>query len=286
MSEAIIKINNLAVKLIAERELLDPLLSDEFLFRYIPNLTIINESSAQYQITLVRDKNFGLNINSCSFEIRGPMYQELSIRDTVTLIEHCIERIRQENGLFTIHASSSAVGSRAILLIGGASGIGKSSVNIELMKKGASFISDEKAVVREDHNVIAGDKQIKFNKQILHQRYSEHEVISMIQDRQVTAESPIALMIQPVSNKRGELYFEKWDEVKTDFHLYEELSRKIRGVSRRIINFTLPIQSVDDESLALRRSALAKSLSKQVPAYTVYGSAEKIAELIINKLIS
>ena len=94
----------------------------------------------------------------------------------------------------------------------------------------------------------------------------------------------IDLLIQPQICPEGKLLFDKWDNFKTEYHLYEEITRKIRGCSRRVQGFSEPIQSIDTEVLSKNRSEFCKLISTKISSYHVVGDKQVVSNFI-DKLI-
>jgi hypothetical protein len=167
--------------------------------------------------------------------------------------------------------------------MGGASGMGKSKVNYLLVKNhNFTFISDEKTLIDKHLNVRGGIDKFIINKEIL----LKNDGIRSQRAGEMGENIPIGYIFQPVTTKNGEFFLDEWDERKANFHMYEELSRKIRGTSRRINNFTCPLDSIDTQVVAQKRSELSKTISEKIPCATVYGSAEEVANFISDKLAS
>lgn len=201
----------------------------------------------------------------------------------ITVIEYCFELIRQREGIYCIHASASSQNNKAVVLMGGASGIGKTKVNYLLIEKHKfQFLSDEKTLLDKDLQVLGGIDKFIINKKLL----LKNKGIEIAREKRQENKIPIGHIFQPVTTQNGELFVDEWNLGKANFHVYEELSRKIRGVSRRINKFTVPLDSIDNKEIAEERSKLSKRISERIPCATVYGSPEKVAKYISDKFAS
>lgn len=264
----------------------EKILTSNFPYKYIPSLELKQVKQLdQYTIKINNSDSFSFEFSPDKTLLTVNTTIATSMEDIVTLVDYYLDYIRQLKDTYCIHGNAVTKNKKAALLIGGASGIGKSTVALELVEKfDYLLVGDEKVLIDSTPSVIGGISRIHPNKDIQSKNLGAKEIsISISKER-----SPIGLIIQPVTNKNGQLYIEKWEPLKTDFHLYEELSRKIRGVSRRINNFSVPIMSFDDVIIAERRSIFCKQMAKDIYAYTVYGDpkdvANKINELIENGL--
>ena len=98
-------------------------------------------------------------------------------------------------------------------------------------------------------------------------------------------ETKLELVIQPNIFSKGKgIEIDLLDKLKANFHIYEEMSRKIRGGSRRISNFTYPLMSLDSYEISKKRSEYAKSLSENVPFYSIKGNINEVMNQIVDIL--
>lgn len=253
----------LTFKLRSKGDLLEDLVSDPFLRDYIPGVRINPADDSRYIISIMKnDKSsrwMSLGGNSATLNVQ----KSFSTKDIISLIDYVLELWRQENGVYTVHGAAASFNGRGVLVIGGASGVGKSTLINTLCKiPGFVFWGDEKIMLDDSGNIIGGIG--------------------------ATGRAPakIRLIIQPVIGAGKKLEFKQWSGQKVDWHLYEELSRKIRGTSRRV-GKGLPIESVDTIGLASARSKLAQRLanSSDISSYTLYGDANSMTEFIKTRLL-
>lgn len=95
-----------------------------------------------------------------------------------------------------------------------------------------------------------------------------------------TSRTPIAIGVQPVIFPNGAFEVEKWPKEKTNFHIYEELSRKIRGTSKRIGDFSYPLLPIDTFELAKTRSDYATFMANTIPFYTIKGDINVVMKYV------
>ncbi|NLB72385.1 MAG: hypothetical protein GX797_10355 [Chloroflexi bacterium] len=270
------------LRLKSSPKVLEEILSSSFLREYIPNLSFPQMGKPSFEIEVKNGDTLRFHTNKCSFaEITGLLGRDFSVEDLITVIEYCFELIRQNAGIYCMHASASCSNGKVVVLMGGASGIGKTKVNYLLVRNhGFKFVSDEKTLINKNLNVIGGISKIVVNKEIL----LKNTDIQEYGVRQSETITPIGYIFQPITVEGGKLFLDKWDANKANFHIYEELSRKIRGISRRINNFMFPLHAIDTKDNSYNRSELARAISNKILCSTIYGSPEEVAEFISNKV--
>lgn len=260
------------------------ILSSDFISKYIPSVDItVDENTKSSFVLVVKDNNklsFTLKDNQAFLD--GIYKTDYNINDLVTVIDYCLEYKRQQEGIYTVSGSAVSKNGKGILILGSISGLGKTTLALNLCySQGYKFIGDEKILLQEN-NIIGGIKTIQFNKAWLDVSIpKDFEQKLSIEDKT----TKISLIIQPsISKDSSSLEIEKWDILKTNFHLYEELTRKIRGISRRISNYNYPLVSIDTESISLLRSGFSSKISKSTDAYSIKGNLNDVLEKI-NSLI-
>ena len=267
-----------------KKELLEELAASDFTSKYIPDV-IIDEVEAKhqegFQLHLVPGDEMCFEFRNTSAELKYISGGNVSTRDFISVIDYCLEYVRQKNGIYNIHGSACSKDGKAVLFIGPISGLGKTSSVLTLCQKyGFSFIGDEKVLVGKDLRLYGGVTTLEFNKPVL------HEIVgSSLNNHDAREETQISLEKQAVSPRLivlpmiapgTEFKIEKWETDKTDWHIYEELTRKIRGVSRRINGFNYALPSIDDSSLAASRVALAKNIADNIEVITLRGTHEDV----------
>ena len=201
---------------------------------------------------------------------------EYSVKDIISLIELILEFYRQKHSIFTIHGAACDYKGAGILIIGGASGIGKSTLAYKLSEKTSniSFIGDEKICINSEGEIIGGIQKTSLNK----------KNDKGISDKELGlwrgSVSMVSIIIQPIICENGKLDVFEWDDARIKWHLYEEFSRKIRAVSRIVAR--TPIQSVDTDEIAMKRFNFVNSLSTDtyIKAFTVQGDIAVVANFI------
>jgi hypothetical protein len=269
---------------------LDAIKENDFLFQYVPDLEIAKEatqSTSKLELVEKDDTNFMIREDNQFVLNFNPKWT--SIKDIISIIDYCFDKIRQGLGVYNIHSSACCKNNRTVLLMGGASGLGKTSVCFNLcLEDNYQFVSDEKTLIKENMEVVGGVKRVKLSKRHLEENFPKelHDFDNSSNAIKFwEGDSTLGLIVQPIVVPQGKLIVNKWDILKSDWHLYEEMTRKIRGVSRRINNFELPVISLDSEDISKKRSKFAKVLASKVDCYDIYGDLKSVSSKI-NELMN
>jgi len=242
--------------------------TSEFLQHYIPEAKIKKSAVRVDAVLMLKRGENKLVLEYPKMEYRSKSYVD---NDIVSLAEYLLERARQDRGYYCIHGAATEVSGKAIIFWGGASGMGKTTLAkyFRDSAKGVWF-ADEKVVIDLKRRIVVGGlSSAYYNKgaQIIHEKL-------MPRSKSVL---PIAMFVYPfVTAGHGKLRWVRWSKEKFDWHLFEELNRKIRGTSRRIFNNQEPVMSLDDLPLALRRNRLISEIVKKKPCFYAQGSARDI----------
>lgn len=276
------------LKINVSEELGKVLVGLKFAFDYIPDLTISTEDVAfDGQIDLVDGDPFFFGFDGVLGQIRFILDKNLGIKDLVTLLEYCLEYQRQKKGIYCLHGSAVSLNGKGVWFMGPVSGLGKTTVALSMCLEGSGkLIGDEKILLDTNLGLTGGVKNINYNKEALikslpvnFDNKDREEVSEHI--KMETESVPLKAIVLPVIFKdAGSLEVEKWEKDKASFHIYEEMSRKIRGVSRRINNSTLPIPSIDTMEVSIKRSDLVNIISESVPVYFLKGNKKDILEKV------
>lgn len=220
-----------------------------FLKRYIPSCRIISEIEKTDCVLNLKHRMDYIKIN---YPRAIYSSNNINIKDIITLAEYLLERARQERGIYCLHGSACIIKDRAIIFWGSASGMGKTSLCKELQDKyNAKWLADEKILINLKNQSIEGYVNVAYMKNG-HKKYFN----KLGQD--LNKVIPILFLVYPFlfGEQFNELELIKWDKRKLQWHLYEELNRKIRANSRTFFNNTEPILSLDTIELARKRIKL------------------------------
>lgn len=251
-----------------------------FVDTYIPGASLSESDkpgSPSPTLSFVTGEDCGLKVAGEGWQFTAPA--DIKPQALIVVAGHCLEAVRQAAGRYLIHGSAVAVGSGATLFFGAASGIGKTSLAIALARQsGGLFLGDDKIIIDESGMVLGGPDKVHLNKAVLGDKLGLSENISV--DAKATQLSRLVMpVIQPGENINVQI--DQWDVEKTAFHLYEEASRSIRGVSKRVYNDTYALPSLDTRKLALRRSRAINKLASQVQGVALYGSLDTAVQWLI-----
>lgn len=279
--------------------LFEEIINFDFTYKYIPSVQLKKLSSEHIQddffhlkITDTSEENLHFQFEKTCATLVCSLGLNVNLRDIVSVIDYCLDYVRQGAGVYNIHGSSVTKDDKGIIIIGSISGLGKTSLALNLCTQhGFKFVGDEKMLISSDGNIIGGAKMIEFNKPGLFKSVNPDLNNKKIEDlsKLISIEDAscrLSLVIQPLIVTGAKLDVEEWPEIKTEWHLYEEMSRKIRGISRRISNFSYPLDSIDTFEIAQKRINTAKHISKQAKGYCIRGDLKSVMSEIINLLKS
>ena len=255
-----------------------------FIKKYIPDISIqkIDSTDTNFKFLVTDDGKLSFTYDSNQALLKGQYKSDYSLNDLVTVIDYCLEYSRQLENIYTVSGSAISKNGEGILILGSTSGLGKTTLALNMCySQGFKLIGDEKILLM-DASIIGGIKSVQFNKEWLNESVPKDVNQKLLMENEI---AKISLIVQPsISKNSTGLEIEKWDQIKTDFHMYEELTRKIRGISRRISNYTYPLASIDNETIALSRSKFAEKISKSVDTYSIKGNLEEVVQRV-NSLV-
>lgn len=264
--------------------LLGRLHKDEFLYEYIPNVAAKIKKSGTADIILDEKNEFSLfklpTDNGSTIGCR-----DLSTRDIISLVELLLERRRQENAIDCLHSSCAVYRGQAVVFFGGSSGMGKTRLMMELgQKPNACRYSDEKTLLDLRHgNIVGGNGIAQITKSPMREILGVARV-NLNSDRIIY---PLGLLVHAYVEDRSGLDFEFWGKEKAEWHLYEELTRKIRANSRRVKSGEWPVDGSDSLELATDRISRIKGWVDSNSVLYIRGGVgdiiNKITELIDQK---
>ncbi len=261
------------------KDWLKKFVDSDFLQRYVPAVKITlhkNKTGADCFLVLKR--------GGPRFSISYPraIYQnkKFNEKDVITLLDFMLERAREERKVYCLHSSSISLGGEGIVFWGGASGMGKTRLMLAMSSKfGANFYSDEKTLINLQNNkMVGGARSAYLSKPHFKNRYGARTFLDF---KNNAGTPPIRLFVHPIVTDSKKLAFERWPDEKFEWHLYEELSRKIRGTSRRLFKNTVPVPSLDTPALSKKRSLAVKKYTRKIPCYFMKGSENVIAKKIL-----
>ncbi len=252
--------------------------SSAFLNEYIPGFRFGKNESKNIRIEINSTNKENITLLESKDAAVIHFRNEYTEKDIISLIELVLEFYRQKRGIFTIHGSACDYKGSGILIIGGASGIGKSTLAYKLSEETSDFkfIGDEKICVNNRGEIIGGIQKVGLNQK----KYTGNsdKALSLWHG---TA-SKISTIIQPLLCDDGKLDVYEWNEARKKWHLYEEFSRKIRAVSR--VAAGNPIQSIDSDKIAMKRLNFIDYLvsNSSIKAFTIQGDIVDVIKYLQN----
>lgn len=250
--------------------ILDEIRNETFVRSHIPCVVISTEMIGNPDASLLfkESEEFGVVLQYPNIVCFQP--KEADIRGLIALIGYILERINNEKGVYSIHSSVISKGDKAVVIFGGTTNLGKTSIaKIASEKFGWSFYSDEMALIDSNEDKIISGGKIATNSD----SFSDFSLPDIEQNFE------IAGFVHPYIDN-GLNKIERWNSDKFFWHLKEELARKIRGGSKAIHFFSYPLDSLDTFDISKKRLSFAKKLSEKIPCYEMRGTPEFISERI------
>ena len=271
------------VKIEADEKIIEQIANSKFLYEYIPLVEIKDGllSKPSHSATIrVRKGDFNLG-----WEFPKITYTNNKIdhKDIIALAEYCLERLRQEKGLYTIHANTTAVNKKGITIFGPPHS-GKTTLSFLVAKElNGKVIANERSVFNPKERKICGRvtniSLNKYVKEILKQNFNQIQNLLGEDDVQ------IAFFMHPyISNKEDII---KYNHNAALWDVIEQTDCFIRGINRKVRmgkNSFFMLPSLDNTKLANRRLKDISEMLKDVPCYTIRGSYMSIVKSIKEKL--
>ncbi|HET7529132.1 MAG TPA: hypothetical protein VFJ84_02810 [Candidatus Saccharimonadales bacterium] len=256
---------------------------------YIPNFSLINEQANPELSLSLSPGPYDLKNDYPEFYFSFPE-NEVSAEDIFTIIDYCLEYDRQLHGVYTVHGSACAKNDKGVLIFGPVSGLGKTSLMLELCKNhGFVPLGDEKILVNDNPEIVGGVTRLSLNKpQISRIMGAAMESYDMAQGDLLPAYKKsvkLSAVVIPFISPGSHFDSEKLTSAEANWHLYEEVSRKIRGTSRRVSDFSHPVVSLDTQPLSARRSEAVKKISSDIDFFRIRGDLASVAKEI-DRLVS
>jgi len=269
----------IGIKITSSAKVIRQLEANSFFGDYIPGFSFNKNQTNSIEIKINPSYKDNIKVFDTNNTALIRYRDEYSDKDIISLIELILEYYRQKRGIYTIHGSACEYMNQGILIVGGASGIGKSTLAYNLSNKkesGFKFIGDEKISVNDKAEIIGGIQKTGLNK-----KNNNDDLLIDLNLWQNNA-TKISVILQPLISEGGKLTIYEWDLTRIRWHMYEEFSRKIRAVSRIVAGF--PIQSIDNDELALSRLNFVNSLSSSnaITFFSAQGDINEVSSYVLN----
>ena len=259
-------------------ELAETIQNNDFLSKYIPGFSLATDNNIEASVEFLNQEVF--------FEFKD--YPKIKIgikgvseKEIISLIELVFERVRQEKGIFCIHSATAVYKGKAVIFWGGASGMGKTRL-AKLLANDGSFYSDEKTLVNaRNMEILGGIPFIYLDKDYWKRQITDKQEDSYYHSATNNSEPvPIALFVYGFGINGAEMSTDLWRPEKFEWHLYEELGRKIRAISRRVKDGNIAVPSIDSRANGDHRIQSVKEVAQKIPCYSIQGSPESVVDYI------
>jgi len=253
------------------------LLNNQLLYRFIPDLGF-SIKKKRVVLNIENQKTFKINFSLDRPYIYGRYPQKFNSNDIIVTSEYLLERLRQENGICAIHSSAVFKKNRAILFVANLTGAGKTSLALYLRAKYQyRLFSDEKTLINIKKMKLVGQTKKIFTEPKTKNNLKLAKIINI----QKTTDKNLSLIIIPilVSSAKTPLVYQ-YNPAQLRWYLYEESSKDIRLINSLILNFSYPLQSLDNDQLAKQRAFFIKKMSHQISCYCIIGTLQDVAKKI------
>lgn len=247
-----------------------------FLAEYIPSVSVLPvDDSDNTDLTIIQGGDFSWSNSTIT-----TTENDSDIRSIIVIVGSLLEKLRQEHGFYQVHGSAVKVRNRSVAIVGGMSGIGKTSLALNLLSfADVGFIADEKFVMDGAQSSIVGGCPVsRDNKKTGLKVPFDLELIS--------SPMKIGMFVFPIITNEPELTVFKLDALKLFWHLYEESTRDIRGLNFLYNNFTETHQGYDTDGIAKQRLDDIRNISEHVPAYFIRGNISNVSDFVYNFMTS
>lgn len=193
------------------------------------------------------------------------------------------EAARQEVGQYTIHGSVIALGGLAVAMVGGVSGIGKTTIaSTAQRQKRWEWLSDEKFEIDQGGRYLCGLGEVLNDPKSQTAASGE----SPVDSSKTLAPLPISSFIIPIVTGEHEATAYEYDQEKALYHFYGELTKTISAGNALLYGYDHPLQSTDNRRISAKRYEVAKYLAKHLRMVYLRGSPEKILDICEARYLS
>ncbi len=266
-------------------ELCDSVKNSEFWKIYTPDLYMVSEIERRDFLLSIGSSFLEVSFANNALEIPS---KNISPEDVITIVDYIYEAQRNANGIYTLNSSVCTYqGSKGVILFGGSTAMGKTTLVRHMSgQDNFSMYSDDKVLL--DLNglkIINGSKYIHLNKTSLITEFSEARDYVELNDVENTGDVKISLFVYGYLTQDFSEH-EIWSKEKFAWHMYEAVTKRIRGVTRRIANGLLALPSIDTQELSKKRINDVYKLCDNVQCLFIKDSPENVTNIIKDKLLN
>lgn len=279
MEELIIKSHGAKCNLKASKDLIDKILSEGFLYHYIPDVEV---GTSNEDVDVEFEENPNLERKAKINFPKAEFTSGIEYRSIISTVDYLLERVRQEKeGIYCLNSATASQNSSAVTFWGGATNLGKTSSMLKLiMERGFDFYSDERTLLcLNKKSVVGGSRTVATRKPVLKDRTGEQGEFCIFSP----AKGPknIDLMIYPHLDhglKKPIVY----QFSPKDFYwlLLREFGVNIKGAIKYIDDYSYPLPSIDTQELAEKRTLETKKFTAEVPCYYFQGSLSQVSSFV------
>lgn len=295
-----LKIDSVEASISFSTDILDiyNLMRSSYPARFIPEYQVREEKkggNSVYKVEYLRGKP------ELTFEEKTKKMKicvdKYSYGETSFLLLQLLEREWEENNLYCVHAACVAYDGEGILIVG-EGGTGKTSLALDLYKRGFDFLSNEHTVIDPNDNLICGgtkvatvkqyclDKVEKLREKLIEFPTDDNLTLFLLDLREspkVAREADISLIVRPIvlPVKKKYAKMSPLSEFYVRDSFLEFSSSLIRGSYVYLNKFSFLGIDLDTPELAAKRCKnLFKKLDFKIPKYTILGNLESIVSKI------
>lgn len=266
----------------------------ELLPRYIP-VNLPKQHNEKYDYVVhIRSGCSSLTIGELELSYSGIPGKSLYPLDVVALLSSLFEALFLSKGLASVHSTAVAKGSSCLLIVG-KSGVGKTSLGINLIKEfGFSYFKNERVIINDSSQVVTGIRKIELSPSNISQVKDSLSKSKHIQDGEVLVEpeeisidefasSPLRLdyIVFPFL-KAGDLSVDNKSSLYNLFQLYKNsfyfdkmYKPVLYGLEREVPSFS----SLHDPSDRLR---ICKKAMDSCKTIHISGNLKSVSKYISN----
>lgn len=273
-----IRSSNSAVNIEGQDKFLTRILRRNTIPRIIPDSSIDEAVDSAPLIKVTESDTF-------IFKDTYPIYyySGKKIDDIIFIAQYALNRKREEKGKYSIHSSAVEKNGNAIILFGWKD-TGKTTTAIKLTEEyDFKFVSEGSTVIDENLKIcgrillLEGDKGYLKTKYNFKNKYKAMNELCCVSDNSAKIKMMIYVQLSPFKEVK------LWGNTnQSKFHMYELFSQDIRGVTKIINNYKMPLKSLDTKKIAFCRAKFINKLVSNVPIYQIRGDPEFVSKIINN----
>jgi len=270
-------------RLTANKYTLQKILDDKFTKHYIPDFRIASGGTTPCIEVVEREQEKKAILDYP----RGFLKPHIEHRSFVVTAEYLAERARQEKlGLFALNSAAAERNGDGVLFYGEASNLGKSTFATTLSENGFNQFSDEKTLLDLEHNLmVSGSRSIPLRKNVWKERFPNDGEYRELDTKEQAVSPKVSLIISPhYDHGLDKPIITALDPLDLFWGLLAAISKRIRGVTRFIDDFTFQLPSIDTEELSEKRIELMRKFSRAVKGFYFQGNHHQLVTFVKSAL--